>query len=250
MPQALRHAGYAPVVVGKFQGLRHRLYLEVGRNPAIQVVELRCVHIVLVGCGHHGPEGTFPVKRADPAEPGIGNDRHGMVANHTSGFVTGERPYRQLTQAIVVVQEGIHYVSRKFGVDKGLQRMPGTERIPDGKGGIEMPLFQAPVLSLLVPVQAVHIVNAVGCLESVVEVGIKHIRGTAFNLDGTQGLRPTGFCPGQGLVKIRGFRQPVFPGSFLTGSRKARHQADFLHFVREGEQHFAGPHFQGTHKRN
>ena len=246
---AFRHAGNAPVVVGEFQGLRHRLYLEVGRNPAVLVVQLRGIHIVLVGSHNHGLEGPLSVKGADAAKPRIGNHRNGVIAYHAGGFVTGKRPDGQLAQAIVVVQEGVHDVARQFRIDNGLQGVPGAEGIPDGKGGIEVVRsLQLDIPAFLVAVQAIHVVYAVGRLEGVVEVRVEYICRAAFNLDGPQRLGPTGLGTGQGLVKSHSLGLAVFARPFLAGSGKAGHHAHLPDLVRESKEDFARFHFLCAHK--
>ena len=225
LPQALRHAGDAPVVVGEFQRLGHGFALQVGRNVSVLVIQGRCIAFVLVGRHHHGLQGQFPVKTADAAEPGVGNHGNAVIANHAAGFSVGQGPDGEFSPKAVHFQHTANHAVHQARVQQGLQRIPAAEGVPEGKGGIEG--FLAVVG------------NVVGAHQRMVQAGVELLRGAAFHHDAAQGAVPAFGGKGQHRVKV------FFFGLSVCLCRPGRREGDtrpdgeLLGLVREGEEEFA-----------
>ena len=250
LTQGFGHPGDAPVIVGEFQRLRDGLDLPVGGNPAVLKIELGSIDIGLVGRSHHRREGPLAVKAADASEPGVGDDRDAVVADHAAGLVAGEGPDREFPAAVVVVQHAADHVIDEVRVQQGFQRVPGPERVPERERGIEVAAFrQLAVPARLVPVTPVEVVDAVGRDEGVVEARVEHVRRATFDPDPVESVRPDDSGPLPEVVEPGAgrFLHPVRPGTICIHAGNADVQLHLFQVIGKGELHHTG--FRFVHRQ-
>ena len=90
--------------------------------------------------GREGLPNRFigPVK-GDTREPflvSIHHQRHGVVGDHTPGFLSPKRPNREYTGDLAVLEHTLHHRRGVLWKHHGIDQVGAAEGIPDGHGGI------------------------------------------------------------------------------------------------------------------
>ena len=225
MSQGFRHPGDAPVVIAEFQGLGHRFGSEVRRHIAIGVIPVG--GWIQVRGAHHGLQSLFPVERADAPQPCIGHDGHAVVADHAVHIHPAQGPERQLSVAFEGADEAVGHVPFHLGIQQDHERIPGTVRVPEGKGGIERTL----------PFVAEEVGGDQRMIQGRIEV--RPLRGrSALDDDLSQLCFPERLGSCQDAVEIAGrrFCQPVAAGRLRIRRGQSHDDGQFLRIGREGQQ--------------
>ena len=244
MAQRFGHSGDAPVVVGELEGLGDGFDDAVAGGIAILVVGGRSR--IQVGRGDHRGESLLTVEGSDPAQPGIGDDRDGMVADHAVGVGLAERPHGQPSVTVVHVQEAEDHILHQVGAEEHLERIPAAEGVPQGKRGIILPAFRNPDHLLgVVAVAAVHVGLEIRRHHRMVEGGIEGFplfQGAAFDRDRAQFPGPFEARRRPDLVEAvgRGLRQAVVLRTGHIDRRDTYLHGKFLGFSREGQEPAVG----------
>ena len=150
-----------------------------------------------------------------------------MVANHAVHVHPAQGPERQFSVAFEGADETGSHVPFHFRIQQDHERIPGTVRIPEGKGGIERTLP--------------HVAEEVWCDERVIQgcMEIGPLRRRATLDDNLPQLRfPERLGGFQDAVEIAGgrFGQPVAAGRIRIRRRQSYDNGQFLRIVREGQQ--------------
>ena len=135
MSEFLGNLGYAPVVVGIFQGLGDAFLLKVEGDVTQGGIFRDTVVVGIGGGGLHGLEGALIVEAGYVFEDHVGEYGAGVVAYHAPCLAAVERPVGEhVFGALVVVGEHrIGYVGLEGPVHQVHQRLEGPERIPEGE---------------------------------------------------------------------------------------------------------------------
>ena len=211
LAHVLGHLGDGPVVIGVFDGLGGGFRLLVDRG----VAQLHVVaETAIGGVGRaldHGVQGRLAIIAADALHPGVGDDRHGVIADHRPGLLAVELPDRQDAVRALLLrgdQRVDHVVGVVSRLDKGQQRMLGPEGVPQREGRVEgkRPAVQLALMHLVVgtPIAAIGVgIDARG-QQGVVERRVEGLihRGRGLDVDGAQGLLPGGLGAGALGVEV------------------------------------------------
>ena len=224
--QRFGHAGDRPVVVGVFEGAGDRFAPDVRGDESRGHVVVGTL-LVAVRRADHGLERMFGVEAADALQVGVGDDRHGVIADHRARFARGERPNGQFSRGVVHVEHTEDHVVYERGVDERLQRMPCAEGVPQREGGVVGAPFGDPGDRSVVPaVLPVGIAHQVGRQAGVVLRRAEHgafVARAAFDGDASQGFPPRRFGAGAHGVEVElgNLREAVFAGVLRADRRKA-----------------------------
>ena len=225
MPQGFRHPGDAPVVIAELQRLGHRFGGKIRRYIAVGIVPVR--GRVQVRGAHHRLQGLFPVERADAPQPRIGHDGDAVVADHAVHIHPAQGPKRQFAVALERADQTVSHVPFHFRIQQDHERIPGSVRVPEGKGGIERTL----------PDVAEEIGRDQRMVQSRMEVC--PLRGRTTLDDDLPHLRfPKCLRGFQNAVEIAGgrFRQPVAAGRFRIRRGQPDDDGQFLRIGRESQE--------------
>ena len=94
---SLRHAGDRPVVVGVFQRTGDRFALDIGGNIPLRRIIIR-TFLIDVRRTDHRLQRLVGVIAANSLQIGVGDDRHGMVADHRARLARSQRPDREFAR--------------------------------------------------------------------------------------------------------------------------------------------------------
>src|SRR4029450_13232679 len=86
------------------------------------------------------------IEATDSFGCGIGNDRHGVIPNHSVSFVCREFPNGQTPTLVILIQKRVDEILRSLLIDDGVERMRGAERVPKRKDRV---VFEAGSLVVL-----------------------------------------------------------------------------------------------------
>ena len=112
----LRHAGYAPVIVGKFQQARDRFPLDVRGDETVPHIAVR-PFFVLLGRGYHRFQRFLGIKPTDAFQISICYDRSGVIAYHRPRLSGRKRPDGKFARSIINIQERVHHVIHQSGIE-------------------------------------------------------------------------------------------------------------------------------------
>ena len=136
--------GYAPVVVGVFEGLADRLVLVFAAEEAVACV-FGAAQDGQVAGGHHCVEqllaGILVKAVEDAGAHRVEDDADGVIAYHTVCFVAGQLPHCQLAAVAVVVEHREDEVVAALRLDDVEQRMQGAVGVPDREDGVLVASF-------------------------------------------------------------------------------------------------------------
>ena len=128
----LRHLRHAPVVVGVFQGLGHRLVFVVGKHQPVAAEAVQPELPVARG-GQHSLESLLQIEASYTPRCRVGDYRGRVISYHTIGFVAPELPNRELSGLAVNRDEGIDEVGGALRLQLAEQGMQAPERVPEGE---------------------------------------------------------------------------------------------------------------------
>ncbi|MNV25616.1 hypothetical protein D3C71_1167180 [compost metagenome] len=203
----LGHACDGPVVEGVLQGLAGGLAFFIDRHPAQFAVLRDAVIRAVVGGGHHGIQRLVRIETTDALEVGIGDHRHGVVADHAPGFLAVERPHRQHAVGAVVLvgEQRIDEVAvALLRLHQGQQRMQRTVGVPQRESGIVGVALGAMDGVVRAAVVAIAVHEHGRPKQAVVQRGVGAaavVRG-GLDIQHRQRLRPLRLCLGADAVEI------------------------------------------------
>ncbi len=174
-----------PVVVGILQGGRDASSVGVERHVAEAVVGVEVTVIGQGGAASHGLEQLGRgLHRA--LGHGVGEDRHGVVADHAPVLVAHVRPYGQgaVDALLAVLQHALHHVGVALGLQQVEERMQGTVGVPEREHRVVGEAFGLVDVVVETTVLAVDIHIDGGVDHGMVERGVEH----GFLVVGTLGL--------------------------------------------------------------
>ena len=198
LPQSLRHAGDAIIVVSVLQRLRHRpalplLRVAIRRHVSQALIIANALIILPVGGSHARLQRLLRVEVADALQVSIHDHRHGVIAYHHVRLPAIEVPQGQRPALLVEVEEALHHIVHALRIDVGKQRVVRPEGVPQREGGVVRPAVRLVHLVVRPEVRAVHVaVNRGGYLRVVHRRVELHqiILAGALHLDPRQALVP------------------------------------------------------------
>ena len=192
LPECLRQPRDAPVVIRVLERLRHALALALARHIAAHAVVREPTRIGFGARAHRG-ECRGRIEATDALGPRVGDHRHGVVPDHAIGLVAGEFPDRQPATLAILREERLDEVARALGLEDRVQRVRGTERVPQREHGVLRPTLGDMHLAVATAIAAIHIGVQVRLQHRVVERGVEGrvLRGRgSCHLDARQGAPP------------------------------------------------------------
>ena len=156
MPEPQCYLGYAPVIIGIFQGLGYALMFVIGEHQAVATETAQPEIFPLRGC-QQGLESLLIIKAFQSPGHRIGDDRRAVVSDHAVGLIAGEFPDRKFPAFPPDGEHGLDKVHGPVRLDFGQQRMQAAERIPKGKDRVALPAFGFVHLAVHAPVFAIDI---------------------------------------------------------------------------------------------
>ena len=212
----MRGLGDRPVVEGVFERLRDAFAIDVHRHVALGHVGAEVPVGRVGGAGDHRPQGAAAVEARHVLGDGVGDLRHGVVADHAPALLTGELPHgKDAERALLAAgdQRVDHVGGALRRLDQRHQRLLGAVGVPQAEGGDEGEAVRLVHLAVRPPVAAVHILVDRGRLQGVVDRGVEGAREGGIGLDRQpRELRlPGGDRRGVGGVEVQR------PGSCFRG---------------------------------
>jgi hypothetical protein len=196
------HPGDAPVVVGVLQRPGDRLGGIVTADEALAPVGVEA-EVILVGTVDHRPQGRLRVESPDTLEPGVGDDRDGVIADHGVGLVGGQFPDRKPAALLVLGKERLDELACPLRLDEVQTRMRGAKGVPEREDRVLVSVRRPVKLPVHPPVTAVHVRVEIRRQETVVESRVEDGPlglGAPLDPDVVQGLVPaTTSLPANGV---------------------------------------------------
>ena len=237
------HAGDASIVVGVFEGLADRFGFFFDGDEAVTLVGGQAEDVLLCA-GLHGFQGELGVVAANALEPGVGDERNGVVADHAVGFVGGQFPHRQAAAVAVVGQGGGHEIASAFALHEGEQGVGGAVGVPQGKHRVLVAVRGGVGLQVEAAVASVGIAEQVGGDEAVVDGGGHDGQAFVAGSDAKwgQGFRPgqAGFLAGGGKVEVGPFGRQIALCTVVVHGRNADLDENFAAFGSERQYGLGG----------
>lgn len=201
------HARDGPVVEGVFQRLGGRFAFFVDGHVAQLAVLRDAVVRAVVGAGDHGIERFVGIEAADAFHEGVGNHRHGVVADHAPGFQAVERPDGQDAVGALAArgEQGIDHVAAALRrLHQGQQRMQGAVGVPEREGGIVGPATRLMHRIVRPAVLAIAVHEQGGAEQGVIQRGVElgALLRRALRIDRRQRLCPLRARIGAHAVEI------------------------------------------------
>ena len=131
LPECLRHPSYAPVIVRILEGAGDGLVVRIGGNEPQSGVGIGAFLIDVGGLDHCLEYLQWIKIPKLSAEVGISKYGDSMVADHSAGLTTIERPNGQLSSLAVHLHHRSAEIRYYLRVEQGKEGVLRTEGVPE-----------------------------------------------------------------------------------------------------------------------